>query len=167
MYIQHPRTQHGNGSTGMVQRCDCDADMYPGGRARLVRERKRTGRGHSSATQHKYSTEAVKDGPERQREREKDTAVLPDGRDLGGVMVALLRVLDWDTVATDGRKLDEGKVADVDGRQLDKRKLAVLDDGQEESAGRGHVTASKMLVITSFFYGNLWDRKKYNKRLSR
>lgn len=41
--------------------------------------------------------------------------MLPDGRDLGGVMVALLRVLDWDTVATDGRKLDEGKVADVDG----------------------------------------------------
>jgi hypothetical protein len=41
--------------------------------------------------------------------------VLPDGRDLGGVMVALLRVLDWDIVALDGRKLDDGKVADVDG----------------------------------------------------
>ena len=36
--------------------------------------------------------------------------MLPDGRDLGGVMVALLRVLDWDTMALDRRNLDDGGV---------------------------------------------------------
>ena len=54
---------------------------------------------------------------------------------------------------------------------MSARWLAVLDG--REGAGLGYVTvprennvyfstASKMLVITSFFYRNLWDKKKVN-----